>query len=264
MAAGPILAVIPARLGSTRLHRKPLHPIAGRPLIEWVWRRVRGFSALSDVVIATDSEEIAAACAAFGADVVMTSATHESGTERVAEVAALPRFADHAVILNVQGDEPFVTAAQVDGAVGAVRAGADVGTAAAPLVSAAELADPAVVKVVRAVDGLALYFSRAPIPFQRDADGAPAGPDSEWYLRHVGVYAYTPGALRRWVSLPPHPLERIERLEQLRALANGMRIGVALVSSAEGGVDTIADADRAERRIEEMLATTSLEREVSE
>ena len=213
-----VLILIPARLGSTRLHRKPLHPIAGRPLIEWVWRRVRGFSALSDVVIATDSEEIAAACAAFGADVVMTSATHESGTERVAEVAALPRFADHA----------------------------------------------AVVKVVRAADGLALYFSRAPIPFQRDADGAPAGPDSEWYLRHVGVYAYTPGALRRWVSLPPHALERIERLEQLRALANGMRIGVALVSSAEGGVDTIADADRAERRIEEMLATTSLEREVSE
>ena len=264
MAAGPILAVIPARLGSTRLHRKPLHPLAGRPLIEWVWRRARGFSVLSDVVIATDSDEIAAACAAFGAEVVMTSADHDSGTERVAEVARLPRYAGSDVIVNIQGDEPFVTAAQIEGAVAAVQGGADIGTVAAPLGSRAELEDPAVVKVVRAVDGRALYFSRAPVPHQRDAGAAAVDLGSEWYLRHVGVYAYTPAALRRWVTLPAHPLERIERLEHLRPLANGMSIGVSLVRSAEGGVDTPADAERAEQRIMEMLANTSLEREVSE
>ena len=264
MAAGPILAVIPARLGSTRLPRKPLHPLAGRPLIEWVWRRARSFSVLSDVVVATDSEEIAEACAAFGAEVVMTSAGHDSGTERVAEVAALPRFARHDVIVNIQGDEPFVTAGQIEGAAGAVRAGAEIGTVAAPLASRAELEDPGVVKVVRAVDGRALYFSRAAIPHQRDAGAGAVDLGSEWYLRHVGVYAYTPAALRRWVALPAHPLERIERLEQLRPLASGMSIGVTLVPAAEGGVDTMADAERAEQRIMEMLATTSLEREVSE
>jgi 3-deoxy-manno-octulosonate cytidylyltransferase (CMP-KDO synthetase) len=238
--------VIPARLGSERLPRKPLHILAGRPLIEWVWRRVSAFAVLERVIVATDSDEVAAASAAFGAEAVLTSDRHESGTERVAEVAARPAFQAFDIVVNIQGDEPFVTEEQVAGAVAMVHAGSDVGTVAAPVASLNAWRDPAVVKVVRDGSGRALYFSRAPIPHARGREPTAGELASDGYLRHIGVYAYSQTALARWVALPGTELEQLERLEQLRPLAAGMAIGVAVVGSAEGGIDTAEDALRAE------------------
>lgn len=248
-AVSGVLGAIPARLGSERLPRKPLLDLAGRPLIEWVWRRVSAFQVLDRVVVATDSEEIAAVCRRVGAEAVMTSPHHGSGTERIAEVAALPAFRGMEVVVNVQGDEPFVTEAQVTGAVEQVLAGWDVGTVAAPVMTRSAWKDPAVVKVVRSEAGGALYFSRAPIPHPRGREPEESDLASDAFLRHIGVYAYKPEALARWVTLPPGPLEGIERLEQLRALAAGVEIGVAVVAAAEGGIDTPEDARRAARRL---------------
>ncbi len=244
-----VLGVIPARLGSERLERKPLQVLAGRPLIEWVWRRVVHVNVFDRVVVATDSEEVERVCRVAGADVARTAQHHRSGTERVAEVAALPAFCGYDVVVNVQGDEPFVSGEQVAGAVDRVVEGWDIGTIATTLVSERELHDPAVVKVVRRPDSGALYFSRAPVPFRRD--GAPSARDlaSGCYLRHIGVYAYTPQTLRRWVALPENELERIERLEQLRPLAEGLTIGVSVVAGTERGVDTPDDLRRVEAGI---------------
>lgn len=244
-----VLGVIPARLGSERLPRKPLHVIAGRPLIEWVWRRVSGLGVLDRVVVATDSTEVAEVCSGMGAEVVLTSAEHGSGTERVAEVAGRPAFDGAEVVVNVQGDEPFITAEQVRGAVEGVRSGWDVGTVASPVETVAAWEDPSVVKVVRNDAGDALYFSRAPVPHVRGRRPSASELASGRFLRHIGVYAYTPAALARWVALPTSWLEEAERLEQLRALAAGLRIGVAVVGAAEGGVDTVEDARRAGERL---------------
>ncbi|HEX7117201.1 MAG TPA: 3-deoxy-manno-octulosonate cytidylyltransferase [Longimicrobiales bacterium] len=249
MSTPRILGVIPARLGSERLPRKPLHPLAGRPLIEWVWRRVRAMALFDEVVVATDSEEVAMACRAVGAAVEMTAASHASGTDRVAEVAARPAYAGYDVVVNVQGDEPFIEEAPVAAAARLVAEGWPVGTVATPVRDLEAWRDPGVVKVVRGDDGRALYFSRAPIPHRRDGEPSAEELASGRYLRHLGVYAYTPAALARWVALPAGELERIERLEQLRALAAGTAIGVAVVDAAEGGVDTIEDARRAEARL---------------
>lgn len=244
-----VLGVIPARLGSTRLPRKPLHPLAGRPLLEWVWRRAVSSQLFEQVVVATDSEEVALAARRFGAAVEMTAADHPSGTDRVAEVAERAAYRAFDTIVNVQGDEPFVDPAHLRAAAALVTGGGwEVGTVAAPFGSAGEWADPNAVKVVRADDGGALYFSRAPIPYPRDAAGEPPL-DSGRYLRHVGIYAYRRAALLRWVALPEAELERLERLEQLRPLAAGIRIGVAPVEPAEPGVDTLDDARRAERKL---------------
>ncbi len=257
-----VLGVIPARLGSERLPRKPLHPIAGRPLIEWVWRRVRPFRPLDRLVVATDSPEVVAACERFGAEAILTSAAHESGTDRVAEVAAMESFRSFDVIVNIQGDEPFVGEDQVAGAVRAVLDGWDIGTVAAPLRSLDAWRDPNVVKVVRNDQGAALYFSRAPIPYVRGRDPSPAELASDRFLRHIGVYTYTPEALLQWVALAPGDLERTERLEQLRALAAGLRIGVTVVAAAEGGIDTPDDARRAAERLAVDAGETSgVERE---
>ncbi|HYH79424.1 MAG TPA: 3-deoxy-manno-octulosonate cytidylyltransferase, partial [Longimicrobium sp.] len=237
-----------------RLPRKPLHPIAGRPLIEWVWRRAVASGVFDDLVLATDSPEVADAAREFGATAVLTRGDHPSGTDRVAEVARRPEYRECGVIVNVQGDEPFVRRDHLEAAVALVRDGGwDVGTVATPIDSTDEWREASVVKVVRGGDGGALYFSRAPVPHPRDAE-----PDlaSGAYLRHVGIYACTRDALLRWVSLPEGGLERIEKLEQLRALAAGLRIGVAVGEPAEGGVDTPADAARAERIILESQATT--------
>ena len=241
--------MIPARLGSERLPRKPLHVIAGRPLIEWVWRRACALEVLDRVVVATDSDEVARVCEAMGAEVALTAAHHPSGTDRVAEVAARQEFGDPRVVVNVQGDEPFVTEAQVRGAVDAVQAGWDVGTVAAPVETHAAWTDPSVVKVVRNDEGGALYFSRAAIPHVRGAEPDARDLASGRFLRHIGLYAYTPEALQRWVGLPPGRLEATERLEQLRPLAAGLRIGVAVVEGTEGGIDTVEDARRAETRL---------------
>ncbi|MFL5383995.1 MAG: 3-deoxy-manno-octulosonate cytidylyltransferase [Longimicrobiaceae bacterium] len=252
-----VLGVIPARLASTRLPRKPLHPVAGRPLLEWTWRRVRDLGIFDALVVATDSPEVETAARAFGAGVVLTRAEHPSGTDRVAEVARREEWRGYAVIVNVQGDEPFVRGDHLRSAVDLVRAGWEVGTVATPIASAEEWREPAVVKVARGDDGRALFFSRAPIPHPRDAAPDFAGGA---YLRHVGVYAYAREALLRWVALPEGALERIEKLEQLRALAAGLSIGVAVGEPAEGGIDTPADALRAERIILESLAPPALER----
>ncbi|MDB4885811.1 MAG: 3-deoxy-manno-octulosonate cytidylyltransferase [Gemmatimonadetes bacterium] len=206
--------------------------------------RVAALKVADRIVVATDSTQVADEVHEAGGIAVMTSARHPSGTDRVAEVAALAAHAEFDVVLNVQGDEPFVSGAALRGAIAQVRVhGRPVGTVAARA-GREVLLRPDVVKVVAADDGTAMYFSRAPIPFLRD-DHDVARRDAR-VLHHVGVYAYTPAALVRWVALPPHPLEQIERLEQLRPLAAGMRIGVAVIDGPlRGGIDTEADLAQA-------------------
>lgn len=245
-----VLGVIPARLGSERLPRKPLYPLAGRPLIEWVWRRVRSFGLLDVVVVASDSREVVDVCRQMGAEAVVTAEHHGSGTERVAEVAAMPRYEAFEVVVNVQGDEPFITEAHVGGSVAAVERGWDIGTVAAPVGTLDAWKDPSVVKVTRNGKGAALYFSRAPIPHTRGREPTEGELASGSFLRHIGVYAYTRAALGRWVAAPASELERLERLEQLRALDAGLTIGVELVNeTGGGGIDTPSDVERAEQRL---------------
>lgn len=241
------LVVIPARLGATRLPRKPLRLLGGQPLVLQVWRRVCALGVADRCVVATDDAEVERVLAAAGADCVLTRGDHPSGTDRVAEVAARADGAAYDVIVNVQGDEPFVPAAAVQEAAALVTSGRfPLGTAAAPA-HPRILGEPNVVKVVRADDGRALYFSRAAVPFLRDPGDAPL---LERTVRHhIGVYAYTREALARWVALPPHPLERIERLEQLRPLAAGIPMGVASIDDAAPiGIDTEDDLARANER----------------
>jgi 3-deoxy-manno-octulosonate cytidylyltransferase (CMP-KDO synthetase) len=196
------------------------------------------------VVVATDSEEVAHAAREHGADVVMTGPSHPSGTDRVAEVAGRPEFRDFGVIINIQGDEPFVSALAVAGAAKLVNTSRfQLGTAAV-LAPRDALSDPHVVKVVADDLGRAMYFSRAPIPFLQNDRDAETQRAHAW--QHIGVYAYTADALRRWVALPVNPLEQIERLEQLRPLAAGMAMGVALVGEpVRPGIDTEQDLERA-------------------
>lgn len=215
-----VLGVIPARLGSTRLQGKPLQPLVGVPLVVWVWDRVRQMTFLDRVVVATDAPEVASTCLDWGAEVMMTSAEHPSGTDRVWE-AAERLDEDYAVVVNVQGDEPLVDGNHVRGAVALVESGYDIATCATRITSETEFADPAVVKVVRRTDGSALYFSRAAIPHRRSNPSSGRTPEGGLRLRHVGIYAHTREALRTWVSMEPSPLEREESLEQLRALQVG-------------------------------------------
>jgi 3-deoxy-manno-octulosonate cytidylyltransferase (CMP-KDO synthetase) len=254
MRSGRVLGVIPARLASERLHRKPLHRLADRPLIEWVWRRAESLHVFDQLVIATDSDEIARTAEAFGARVVLTSRHHSSGTERIAEVIDGGGFGELACIVNIQGDEPFIEREQIEPVIALILDGWPLATCATPVGTMEAWRNPSVVKVVRGDDGRALYFSRAPIPFCRDREPSAAELGREPYLRHIGVYAYTPGALKQWVNLPPHMLEQTEKLEQLRALAGGIEIGVAVVPSSPEGVDTPEDALRAEQLLREVGA----------
>ena len=249
------LAVLPARLSATRLPRKPLRLLAGRPLIVRVWERVTALGVADRVVVATDSADIASVCREAGAEAVMTRADHPSGTDRVAEVAAQAAFRAFETILNVQGDEPFVSEQAVRGAVELVTSGRfPLGTASVHA-AASVLDRPDVVKVVADDSGRAMYFSRAPIPFLRDeSDRSRLGGQVR---QHIGVYAYTRGALAAWVALPPHPLELIEKLEQLRPLAAGWAMGVASTTDAPlGGIDTEDDLARANARWDSANATT--------
>ena len=251
-----VLGIVPARLSSTRLPNKPLYPLLGRPLIEWVWRRVERMGVLDEVVVATDAEEVAEVCRSMGAPVEMTSADHPSGTDRVAEVARLERYSGFSVIANIQGDEPLLKEAHLAAAIDLVRwRGWEIGTCATPLMNKETRKDPSVVKVVRAQSGRALYFSRAPIPYKRDDKPSPEELGREPFLRHIGIYAYTPEALENWVALTPSPLEELEKLEQLRPLGAGARIGVAVVGAADPGVDTPADVLRMEERLLELKLT---------
>ena len=218
-----------------------------------VWERVTDLAVADQVVVATDSEEIATAVRAAGGAATLTAAEHPSGTDRVAEVAVQRQYARYEAFVNVQGDEPFVTESAVRGAAEVVTSGRfPLGTVAAPAGDDV-LGSPQVVKVVTADDGRALYFSRAPIPWLRDHDDASLR--AAVIRQHIGVYAYTRDALAAWVALPPHPLERIERLEQLRPLAAGLAMGVAFVSELPaGGVDTEEDLARANARWTELSA----------
>ncbi len=237
-----VLGVIPARLGSTRLPNKPLQLLAGEPLITRVIQRVRQHELTDELVVATDSPMVAEVAERSAVRAVLTDGNHLSGTDRVAEVASRPEFAGADVVVNVQGDEPFLSRAALAGALERVRGGDDIGTAAAPLDPALS-PDPARVKVVTDSRGRALYFSRAAIPHRRE----PTDPAAGLYWQHLGIYAYTREALGRWVAAEPSPAELAERLEQLRALHHGLRIGVALLAEpVEPGVDTPDDLRRAE------------------
>lgn len=232
------LGVIPARLGAQRLPNKPLRLLGGAPLIVRVVENALASGVLSRIVVATDAAEVAAAVG-DACEVVMTSPRHASGTSRVAEVAAKVEFASFDVVVNVQGDEPFMPHAAIEGSVAQVFAGFDVGTAAVPL-DEGQVAAPSLVKVALGEGGRALYFSRSPIPYNR------AG-TARRYWQHLGVYAYRPETLARWMTLVRSPLEEAEMLEQLTPLAHGLTFGVALLAEpALPGIDTEDDLKRAE------------------
>ena len=237
MSAFRIAAVIPARLSSTRLGRKVLRTIAGRPMVEWVWRAAAGSGLMDPVVVATDSEEVASVCRGRGIPVVMTSPECPSGSDRVREVA---RGIDADIYVNIQGDEPTLTAKFFPPLLGLFeRPEVEVSTLAVQC-APEEFTKPNAVKVVTALDGRALYFSRATIPFDRDQTGFTG------YRKHLGIYAYRKAALERFAALPPSPLEGLERLEQLRLLENGIALYVADAPRDTIGVDTEEDLLRAE------------------
>jgi 3-deoxy-manno-octulosonate cytidylyltransferase (CMP-KDO synthetase) len=237
-----VLGVIPARLGSTRLPNKPLQLLAGEPLITRVIERVQDLGVVDELVVATDSSQVAEAVRRARARAVLTRDSHQTGTDRVAEVAANPEFAAFDVVANIQGDEPFLPREALTGALARVEQGEDIGTAAAPL-DPALAPEPTRVKVVTDARGRALYFSRSVIPHLRE----PTDSTPELYWQHVGIYAYSRGAILRWVTLAPCLAEKAERLEQLRALHHGLTIGVVrLEEPVLPGVDTPEDLRRAE------------------
>lgn len=245
----PFIVAIPARYASTRLPGKALSPLGGKPLIAHVVARARDAGA-EQVVVATDDQRIADALVDSGVQICMTRADHRSGSDRLAECAELLRWPDDAIVVNLQGDEPFAPAAGIRAVAQAlIDSEAPMATLAAPLTHAHELLDPHCVKLVRGVDGCALYFSRAPLPWARDAfaGGRDALPADVPFLRHIGIYAYRAGFLRRFAAWPPTPLECAEALEQLRALEHGHAIAVQLLTQAfPPGIDTPDDLARAE------------------
>ncbi len=244
----PFVVIVPARLASTRLPRKPLADIGGVPMVVRV-ARAAADSGAERVTVAADSAEIVDACSAHGVEALLTRADHASGTDRLAEAVGYLGLADDALVVNVQGDEPLMPAAVVRRVAEALAQRTDcaIATACHPLHDAAEFFSPNVVKVVTDANGRALYFSRAPIPWSRDAfaagrDRLPPGLPAR---RHIGLYAYRAGFLRRFPQLPPAPLEQHECLEQLRALAHGF--GIAVIELPEAlppGVDTPEDLER--------------------
>jgi len=244
----PFDVLIPARLASTRLPGKPLADIAGLPMIVRVARRAAQ-SAARSVTVAADDASIVAACAANGVAAVLTGAHHASGSDRLAEAACLLGFSGSATVVNVQGDEPMIDPALIDACADLLERRGDcvMSTAAHPIASAADFANPNIVKVVLDAGGAALYFSRAPVPWPRDRSGAfDPGPSAVPPLRHVGLYAYRAEFLQRYPLLAPSPLEAIEQLEQLRVLWHGERIAVHVSHGAPGiGIDTPADLEAA-------------------
>lgn len=246
----PFIVAIPARYGSTRLPGKPLRQIAGLPMIVRVAMRARAAGA-SEVIVATDDERIEVALATSDVRVEMTRADHASGSDRLAEVATRLGWSDETIVVNLQGDEPLAPSSGIRAvAMALVEDDAPMATLATPLVSVEELFDPNCVKLVRDQAGRALYFSRAPMPWPRDAfmhNRATLPPEIP-FLRHIGIYAYRAGFLRRFAALPPTPLERAESLEQLRALEHGFQIAVRIAPDPfPAGVDTAVDLARVER-----------------
>jgi 3-deoxy-manno-octulosonate cytidylyltransferase (CMP-KDO synthetase) len=244
--------IIPARYASTRLPGKPLADIGGVPMVVRVAERAKQ-SAAHSVQVATDDVRVAEACRAHGVDVLMTRAAHATGTDRLAEAAALLHLAGDAQVVNVQGDEPLIDPRLIDCVADALCAdpSAAIATAAHPIGSADELRNPNVVKVVCDRADRALYFSRAPIPYPRDAFGSmQALPDGGVALRHIGIYAYRVDYLQRYAALPVSALERWEALEQLRALTHGYTIRVCRwLGELSPGVDTPEDLQRVRARV---------------
>jgi 3-deoxy-manno-octulosonate cytidylyltransferase (CMP-KDO synthetase) len=250
----PFSVIIPARYGSSRFPGKPLVDLAGRPMIVRVCERAAASGAQA-VCVATDDERIAQAVRARGYPALMTHAAHASGTDRLAEAAEQLALADTAIVVNVQGDEPLIEPALIANVAAALErdAGASVSTACHPLRDSADIFNPNVVKVVLDARGHALYFSRAPIPWARDAYAAgrrepPAGLPC---FRHIGIYGYRAGFLKRYAGLAPSPLEQYEALEQLRVLWHGHRIAVSVSEhEAPPGVDTPQDLDKVRRALQ--------------
>lgn len=242
------VVVIPARFDSVRLPGKPLRTIAGRPMIEHVYRRGRE-SGASEVIVATDDERIAAAVESFGGSVCMTSDRHRSGSERIAEACDAMNWPDETIVVNLQGDEPTMPAALIDQCADLLAEGdADISTLASPVASRDDFENPNVVKVLVDRAGHALYFSRAQIPYARDAEYRDRALGAA--LHHHGIYGYRAGVLRRFVAAEPAELEVCEQLEQLRALALGMRIRVGIPAERPGhGVDTETDLAAAALRL---------------
>ncbi len=232
-----ILGIIPARWGSTRFPGKPLHLIAGKPLVQHVWDRCQLCKNLDSVVVATDDQRIADAVEAFGGQVALTASDHPSGTDRIAEVA---KQADCTHVINIQGDEPLISPDLIDELAQTLidQDDCEMVTAANPIrFEDPEFNDPNVVKVVLDHHGQALYFSRSPLPFTRNPE-----PDLQ-ILRHKGIYGFSRDFLLQFVKWPPSALERCEQLEQLRALENGAKINVIITSDDSPGIDTLEQAD---------------------
>jgi 3-deoxy-manno-octulosonate cytidylyltransferase (CMP-KDO synthetase) len=251
----PFIVAIPARYGSTRLNGKPLQLIAGEPMVLHVARRALAAGAI-EVVVATDHANITDALRGSGVRVAMTRTDHISGSDRLAECAEQFRWPDDAIIVNLQGDEPLAPASGIRAVAAALAASdAPMATLATPISNVEELFNPHCVKVVGSADGHALYFSRAPLPWARDAFAQTRQdlPADVTFLRHIGIYAYRAGFLRRFAKLAPTPLERAECLEQLRALEHGHRIALRLAPEPfPPGVDTPEDLARAGAALQRM------------
>ena len=247
----PLIVAIPARMGASRLPGKPLADIGGRPLIAHVIERARALEG-AQCIVATDDERIAAAARLAGVEAVLTRSDHPTGSDRLAEVGQQLGWSGREIIVNLQGDEPLMPLSCLRAVVDALRTDPDAAAAtlATPVGSAREAFDPSCVKVVAAADGRALYFSRAPIPGARDAfsQDRESLPEGLGMLRHLGLYAYRADTLRRFAELPQGRLERIESLEQLRLLENGLPIALRLAPEPiPPGVDTPEDLERVRR-----------------
>jgi len=239
-----VVAVIPARKASTRFPNKPLAPILGKPLIQWVWEGAKESTLITKVIVATDDESICKTAQDFGAEVVMTRADHISGTDRVAEVS-LKEKADW--FINLQGDEPLIRGSILDEIIKGLRPEYGMATIVTPLRNQSELHQPDIVKVSIDSNGKALGFRRT----------LDANETNQWSHQHVGLYAYSPETLQRLVKLPPSEGEKRERLEQLRALENGIAIQVLTLNFRSIGVDTPGDVPRAERALADRATTIS-------
>jgi len=252
MSASDFVVAIPARYAASRLPGKPLRLLAGEPLVLHVARRALVAGA-SEVWVAADDQRIADALGGSGVRVAMTSTAHPSGTDRLAECARIAGWSDDTIVVNLQGDEPFAPAEGISAVATLLRdSSAEMATLAAPITDAETLFDPNAVKLVQAANGDALYFSRAPVPWPRDAFMRDRNrlPEGGHWLRHIGIYAYRAGFLQRFAAMPPGRLEQIESLEQLRVLEAGFRIAAMKTPAPfPPGVDTPEDLARAEARI---------------
>ena len=244
MSTSDVAIILPARYQSSRFPGKPLADIGGRPLIEWVYRRASEVRGVARVVVATDHDGIADAVRGFGGEVVMTSAKHSTGTDRVAEAA---RDMAHEIVINLQGDEPVFPPALVEDMINVLETSAetDVVTACHPIGNEEELQNPNIVKVVMDESGRALYFSRAAMPYRFGARGGEDGLG----FRHIGIYGFRRAALLDFAAAEPTPLERTEGLEQLRALENGMTITVVKTDYSTVGVDVPDDIKHVEKAL---------------